>query len=78
MVFDGSARTPGGLSLNEVLAKGENKLARLLHLLVRFRVGEEAYSSDISMAYNQIKLMPSQYKYQKYLFPEDLQRQWLW
>ena len=37
MVFDASARTPGGESLNAILAKGQNKLAKILHLLIRFR-----------------------------------------
>ena len=39
LVYDASSRSPGGESLNEVLAKGENKLARLLHLLIKFRFG---------------------------------------
>ena len=72
LVYDASSRSPGGESLNEVLAKGENKLARLLHLLIRFRYGCEAFSSDVSMAYNQIWLETSEYKYQKYLWRENL------
>ena len=72
MVFDASSRTPGGESLNEILAKGQNKLAGLFNLLVKFRAGSAAFSADISMAYNSIKLHPSDYKYQKYLWLPDL------
>ncbi len=72
LVFDGSARTPGGDSLNETLARGENKLGRLLHLLIQFRYGDSAFSADVAMAYNTIRLDPQHYKYQKYLWKEDL------
>ena len=72
LVFDGSARTPGGDSLNETLARGENKLGRLLHLLIQFRYGDSAFSADVAMAYNTIRLDPQHYKYQKYLWKENL------
>ena len=71
-VFDASSRTPGGLSLNDCLAKGSNTLAKLLHLLIKFRVGSHAFSADISMAYNAIRLEPRDLKYQKYLWVKDL------
>ena len=74
MVFDASSRTPnGGESLNGILPKGQNKLVKILHLLVRFRAGPYAFTCDVSMAYNQIKLAPEFYKFQKYLWIEDLQ-----
>jgi hypothetical protein len=72
MVFDASAKTPGGNSLNGVLAKGQNRLCKLQHLLVRFRKGEAAVTADISMAYNGTKLRPEHLKYQKYLWKEGL------
>ncbi len=34
MVFDASSKTPGGKSLNGVLAKEQNRLCKLQHLLV--------------------------------------------
>ena len=73
MVFDASSRTPGGESLNDILAKGQNKLAGLYGLLLRFRAGCAAFSADISMAYNAIKLEEKDYKYQKYLWIPDLE-----
>ena len=72
VVFDASSRTPGGESLNDILARGMNKLGKLLHLLVKFRFGSSAFSADIQMAYNCIKLDPGYYKYQQYLWKEGL------
>ena len=72
MVFDASARTSSGHSLNSVLAKGQNRLARLQDLLIRFRRGKVGVTADISMAYNGLKLSPSDYKYQQYLWKADL------
>jgi hypothetical protein len=65
-------KTPGGNSLNGVLAKGQNRLRKLQHLLVRFRRGRAAVTADISMAYNGTKLRPEHLKYQKYLWKDDL------
>lgn len=72
LVFDASSRTKSGLSLNDCLAKGRNRLASLFHLLVSFRVGASALTSDVSMAYNSIQLDPSHYKYQKFLWVDEL------
>ena len=72
MVFDASSRTPGGESLNNILAKGSNKLASILHILLRFRQKPAAMTADVSMAYNGVKLDPSYLKFQKYLWKEDL------
>ena len=72
MVFNGSSSTPGGKSLNAILAKGMNTLARLLELVIRFRLKRFAFTADVRMAYNGIKITPPYYKYQKYLWKEDL------
>ena len=72
MVFDASARTPGGLSLNECLAKGENNLVKIHDILLRFRNKPAAFSTDIRQAYNQLQLDPSCYRYQKFLWKDDL------
>jgi hypothetical protein len=75
IVFDASSKTPGGDSLNGVLAKGQNRLAKLQHLLVRFRRRAAAVTADISMAYNGTKLRPEHMKYQKYLWKEELREE---
>jgi hypothetical protein len=72
MVFDASSKTPGGESLNGCLAKGQNRLCKLQHLLIRFRIGISAVTADISMAYNGTRLRPEHLKYQKYLWRDEL------
>lgn len=72
MVFDASAKTPGGESLNNILAKGRNKLEKILHILLRFRRKPFAFACDVSMAYNGLKLVPEHYKFQQYLWKLDL------
>jgi hypothetical protein len=72
IVFDASSKSPGGESLNGVLAKGQNRLSKLQHLLIRFRKGAAAVTADISMAYNGMKLRPEFLKYQRYLWKKDL------
>ena len=72
IVFDASSKTPGGDSLNGILAKGQNKLIKLQHLLINFRNGHAAVTADISMAYNGTRLKPEHLAYQKYLWQEQL------
>ena len=72
IVFDASSKTPGGESLNGILAKGQNRLAKLQHLLVKFRSRAEAVTGDISMVYNGTMLVPAHSKFQKDLWKEGL------
>ena len=72
MVFDASAKTASGFSLNCTLAKGTKMLADMLRLLIRFRIGPYAFAADISMAYNCVSLHPEHLRYHKYLWVEDL------
>ena len=72
MVFDASSKTPGGESLNAILAKGENKLAQIPNLINNFRAADGGFTCDLRMAYNQIRLDPSCYRYQKYLWKDNL------
>ena len=72
IVYDGSQSTPNGASLNSILAKGKNTLANILHILLRFRRKAIGISTDISMAYNGVLLEPAHFKYQRYLWKEEL------
>lgn len=72
LVFDASSKTPGGNSLNGILAKGKNRLVKLQSLLARFRLGKSAVTADISMAYNGTWLRPEYLKFQRYLWKEEL------
>ena len=72
IVFDGSSRTKTGKSLNDILCKGTNQLGNLLHLLISFQCGAAALTGDIKMAYNSIRLFPQYYRYQKFLWVDNL------
>ena len=72
LVFDASSATPSGHSLNSILAKGENRLEKLHNILLRFRGGVSGWSADIKMAYNQIALRPCHYRYQLFLWRDEL------
>ena len=72
MVFDASSATPKGTSLNAILAKGQNQLSKLVHVLLKFRAGQEAFTADISCAYNNVWLHEQDFKYQLYLWKEDM------
>ena len=72
VVFNASMKTATGQSLNSILAKGINKLPKILDLLNRFGLHCHAFTGDISMAYNMVKLSPSHYTYQRYLWAENL------
>ena len=60
LVFNVSSKTPGGSSLNCILAKGQNRLTKLQDLIIRFRRSKAAMSGDISMAYKGSKLVAEQ------------------
>ena len=72
MVMNGSCCTPGGDSLNNILAKGANTLTKIFDILVSFRSKLCALSCDIKMAYNNVWLEPEFYKFQQYLWKEGL------
>jgi len=55
-VFDASAQTEGGLSLNDFLETGENLNPELLAVLLRFRWHRVAWVGDIEKAFLQIEI----------------------
>ena len=72
MVYNASSKTATGQSLNSVLAKGENRLPKIFDTLIKFGSKKCGFTCDVSMAYNQIKLKPHHYNYQRYLWQPDL------
>ena len=56
-VFDASSRTPGGESLNNLLAKGSPDFAKLIHLHLDWRMGPSALIGDIRQFYNTLKIL---------------------
>ncbi len=55
-VFDASARTSTGFSLNDTLLTGPNLYPLILDIILQFRSHRIAYSADISKMYREIKL----------------------
>ena len=72
MVFDASSRTPGGESLNNILAKGVNSLGNLFSILMRYRMKKAGFTADVSMAYNGVKLDPKHVAYQQFLWRDKM------
>ncbi|XP_066918232.1 uncharacterized protein [Clytia hemisphaerica] len=72
VVFDASQATPSGHSLNDLLAKGRNKLNKLQEILIRWSLHRIALHTDISKMYNTIQLDQSQWSYQRYIWNKDL------
>ena len=63
---------PSMSGLNQCLAKGENKMKRIQDILNRARFKRHIWTSDISKLYNRLHLKPSSYRYQLFLFGDDL------
>ncbi|GFR21522.1 pro-Pol polyprotein [Trichonephila clavata] len=62
MVFDGSAKTSSGVSLNDKLIVGPQLQADLTTLLLHFRVHKIAIIADIEKIYRQITLHGSDFQ----------------
>ena len=66
--FDASSRSPGGTSLNEILAKGNADLVDLVHMVFNWLIGPSAVCGDISQFYNTVLLEEDHWQYQKVLW----------
>ena len=56
IVHDASAKSEGGLSLNDALEKGPNLLPLLWGILLRFRIGQVGIVGDLEKAFLQLSL----------------------
>ena len=68
VVFDGSAKTSSGISLNDTLMIGPTIQDDIFTLIVRFRTHKYALTADIEKMYRQILVHPEDTKYQKILY----------
>ena len=55
-VFYASSKTPGGSSLNDLLAKGQPDIVRLIDMVLGWRMGPSAFIGDIRQFYNTVLL----------------------
>lgn len=74
VVFDGSAVSTSGLSLNDIVLKGPKTQPDLINILLRFRVHRIAVTADIEKMYRQIRLAPEDCELQRICYranPDD-------
>lgn len=64
VVFDASAKTTNGKSLNDVLLKGPKLQKDIFETLIKFRSYPVAFSSDIAKMYRQILMAEEDRQYQ--------------
>ena len=70
--FDASSKTPGGVSLNDILAKGTADLVNLVEMVLDWLIGPCAISGDISQFYNTILLAVEHWMYQKVVWYQNM------
>ena len=75
-VFDASAPTANGVSLNDLLAVGPVLQPSLDQTLIRFRMYNVAISGDISKMYREILLSPADRPLHRFLWRKDLAAPW--
>ncbi|XP_076384620.1 uncharacterized protein LOC117224036 [Megalopta genalis] len=68
IVFDGSAASSTGLSLNDVLHTGPKIQDDLLYILLRFRTHQYVVTRDIEKMYRQFLIRPEDRKFQQVLW----------
>uniref|UniRef100_A0A2S2N7B6 Integrase catalytic domain-containing protein n=1 Tax=Schizaphis graminum TaxID=13262 RepID=A0A2S2N7B6_SCHGA len=79
VVFDGSAPTSSGLSLNDVMLRGPIVQSSLFSILLRFRVHKIALTADVEKMYRQILVTPKDCQLQRIWYrpsPSELLREY--
>ncbi|KAK2575356.1 hypothetical protein KPH14_000829 [Odynerus spinipes] len=71
VVFDGSAKTTSGLSLNDVQLVGPTVQQDLFSILIRFRKHRYVLSGDIAKMYRQIRIEARDCRFQRILWRSD-------
>lgn len=71
VVFDASAKVTSGLSLNSQLLTGPKLQQDIVDVLLRFRVHEFVFTTDVCKMYRQIAVQPSYRKFQHILWREN-------
>jgi hypothetical protein len=68
VVFDGSAKTSNGLSLNDILQVGPTVQQDLYSIVLRFRTHQVCYTADIAKMYRQVIVHPEDRDLQRILW----------
>ncbi len=70
-VFDASAPTSTGTSLNDTLRQGPNLYPQLTDILLKFRLHTIGFSADISKMFREIGLHPEERDYHRFLMENE-------
>lgn len=70
-VFDASAPTTNGISLNDTLKPGPNLYPQLTDILLKFRTHVIGISADISKMFREVKLHPSERDAHRFLLRDE-------
>jgi len=65
VVFDGSAASNSGLSLNDILLKGPKSQPDIINILLRFRVHNIAITADVEKMYRQVRVADGDCDFQR-------------
>ncbi|XP_018396617.1 PREDICTED: uncharacterized protein LOC108774886 [Cyphomyrmex costatus] len=68
VVFDASAKTTSGVSLNDTLFKGPVVQQDLFSIVLRFRLHDIVFTADIQKMYRQVLVHPDDHKFQRILW----------
>lgn len=71
VVFDASARSSSGMSLNDTLITGPKLQCDIMDLLIQCRLHKYMFTADICKMYRQIQIQPAHSEYQHILWRED-------
>ncbi|XP_076664982.1 uncharacterized protein LOC143367242 [Andrena cerasifolii] len=71
VVFDASAETSTGVSLNDTLHIGPKIQDDLIYILLRFRIHQYVITGDIEKMYRQFLVRPEDRKYQRLLWRDS-------
>ena len=70
-VFDASAKSSSGVSLNDTLLVGPTVCSSLLDVLLRFRFHRVALTTDVSRMYRAVELAPSDRDLHRFVWRKD-------
>jgi hypothetical protein len=75
VVFDASAKSSNGTSLNDVLMNGGIVQDDLVSIVLRFRLHEYVMTADIEKMYRQILIDPAHRNYQRILWRDSPEKE---
>jgi len=72
LVFDASQPTSSKNCLNDIVAKGQNNMNKLVEILIRWMTHKIGLHTDISKMYNSVKLHEEHWPLQRYIWESTL------